>query len=96
MRYEIATLTSYFVALSIVGITFLALSYDALGEDVFTSTGPWCWIKGCLLQPKVFLWMTLTGKGWEIITYFLTMAFYIIMKIYMWKRVLVKFVIQTN
>ncbi|XP_034337932.2 G-protein coupled receptor 157-like isoform X3 [Magallana gigas] len=69
-----------------LGITFLALSYDVLGEDFLTSTGPWCWIKGCLLQPKVFLWMALTGKGWEILTYFLTMAFYIMMKIYMWKR----------
>uniref|UniRef100_K1RDQ1 G-protein coupled receptors family 2 profile 2 domain-containing protein n=2 Tax=Magallana TaxID=2171616 RepID=K1RDQ1_MAGGI len=69
-----------------LGITFLALSYDVLGEDFFTNTGPWCWIKGCLHQPKVFLWMTLTGKGWEILTYFLTMTFYIIMKIYMWKK----------
>lgn len=69
-----------------LGITFLALSYDVLGEDFFASTGPWCWIKGCLHTPDVFLWMTLTGKGWEILTYILTMAFYIIMKIYMWKK----------
>lgn len=94
MTFLITTITSNVIALSTVGITFLALSYDVLGEDFFTSTGPWCWIKGCL--PNVFLWMTLTGKGWEILTYFLTMAFYIMMKIYMWKRVLVKFVIRIN
>lgn len=96
MRFEIESLTPNVVALSIVGITFLALSYGVLGENFLTNTGPWCWIKGCLPPPKAFLWMTLTGKGWEILTYFLTMAFYIIMKIYMWKRVLVKFVIQIN
>nr|XP_022343780.1 G-protein coupled receptor 157-like [Crassostrea virginica] len=67
-------------------ITFLAIWYDVLGEDFFITTGPWCWIKGCMEQDKVIYWMALTGKGWEVATYFLSMTFYIIIKFYMVKR----------
>ncbi|XP_022286112.2 G-protein coupled receptor 157-like [Crassostrea virginica] len=67
-------------------ITFLAIGYDVLGEDFFITTGPWCWIKGCMEQDKVINWMALTGKGWEVATYFLTMTFYLIIKFYMVKR----------
>ena len=70
-----------------VVITFLAIGYDVLGEDFFITTGPWCWIKGCMEQDKVINWMALTGKGWEVATYFLTMTFYLIIKFYMVKRV---------
>ncbi|XP_062594281.1 G-protein coupled receptor 157-like [Saccostrea cucullata] len=67
-------------------ITFLAASMQALGEDFSISSGPWCWIKGCLKPGEVIFWMTFTGKGWEILTYFLTMTFYILMKFYMIKK----------
>ena len=70
-----------------VVITFLAVWFDVLGEDFFITTGPWCWIKGCMEKEKVINWMALTGKGWEVATYFLTMTFYLIIKFYMCKKV---------
>ena len=72
---------------TIVVITSLAIGYGVFGEDFFITTGPWCWIKGCMEKDKVINWMALTGKGWEVATYFLTMTFYLIIKFYMVRRV---------
>lgn len=60
---------------------------NVFGEDLSISSGPWCWIRGCLDNGEIVKWMTVTGKGWEILTYIITAFMYIYLKYYMIKRV---------
>lgn len=60
---------------------------NVFGEDLSISSGPWCWIRGCLDNNEIVKWMTITGKGWEISTYIVTAFLYIYLKYYMIKRV---------
>ncbi|KAJ8297494.1 hypothetical protein KUTeg_024025, partial [Tegillarca granosa] len=50
-----------------VGITIAAKIENVLGETFSASSGPWCWIRDCLEFPLPIIWMTIAGKGWEII-----------------------------
>jgi hypothetical protein len=71
-----------------VVITLAAAFKNVLGEDLSISSGPWCWIRGCLEDQKtIMLWMTVTGKGWEIMTYIVTAFLYIYLKYYMIRKV---------
>ncbi|OWF41254.1 G-protein coupled receptor 157-like [Mizuhopecten yessoensis] len=70
-------------------ITMTALGYDMLGENFSIGTGPWCWIKVCLKERKVstmYIWMAVTGKGWDIITYVVSMVFFILLVFYLRRR----------
>ncbi|XP_062576052.1 G-protein coupled receptor 157-like [Saccostrea cucullata] len=67
-------------------ITLVAAFKNVLGEDQYIGSGPWCWIKGCMDNSELILWMTLTGKGWEIMTYIITAFLYIYLKYYMIKK----------
>ncbi|XP_056005991.1 G-protein coupled receptor 157-like [Ostrea edulis] len=67
-------------------ITLTAAFKNVLGEDLSIGSGPWCWIRGCLDQEKTILWMTVSGKGWEILTYIVTAFLYIYLKYYMIRK----------
>ncbi|XP_062594340.1 G-protein coupled receptor 157-like [Saccostrea cucullata] len=69
-----------------VVITLVAAFKNVLGEDQYIGSGPWCWIKGCMNNSELILWMTLTGKGWEVMTYIITAFLYIYLKYYMIKK----------
>ena len=49
-------------------------------------SGPWCWISACLTDTKRTIWMTVSGKGWEILMYFMCCGFYILLKVFKWKQ----------
>lgn len=67
-------------------ITMVGAFKNVFGEDLSISSGPWCWIRGCLKNMEIVKWMTITGKGWEIATYIVTAFLYIYLKYYMIKR----------
>lgn len=67
-------------------ITMVGAFKNVFGEDLSISSGPWCWIRGCLENNEIVKWMTITGKGWEISTYIVTAFLYIYLKYYMIKR----------
>lgn len=69
-----------------LAITIAAAAEGALGEDFSISTGPWCWIKGCLSPTTVIMWMSVTGKFWEVLTYLVSMLFYLGSKYLIWRR----------
>lgn len=69
-----------------LAITIAATAEGALGEDFSISTGPWCWIKGCLSPTTVIMWMSVTGKFWEVLTYLVSMLFYLGSKYLIWRR----------
>ncbi|KAK3104463.1 hypothetical protein FSP39_002549 [Pinctada imbricata] len=70
-----------------ITITTIAAFWNVLGEDYALSSGPWCWIRGCLRSDNdIIIWMTVTGKGWEILTYVLAANFYIYLKLFMCKQ----------
>ena len=49
-------------------------------------SGPWCWISACLADTERTIWMTVSGKGWEILMYFMCCGFYILLKVFKWKQ----------
>ena len=66
-----------------------ALAYDVLGSDEagterWSGTGPWCWIS-TTARYRLF-WMLVTGKGWEIACYLITMSSYVLLKIYLVRK----------
>lgn len=64
-------------------IVVSALATDVLGSDETKTggTGPWCWIStGAKNQ---LMWMLITGKGWEIACYLITMSLYALLKIHL-------------
>ncbi|XP_061163057.1 G-protein coupled receptor 157-like [Saccostrea echinata] len=77
-------------------ITLTAAFCGALGEDFSISTGPWCWIKGCLPPSEVVTWMFVTAKFWELSTYILTTAFYLLIKFVLWRRQILSFRQRSN
>lgn len=64
-------------------IVVSALATDVLGSDETRTggTGPWCWISTSA-DHQVF-WMVITGKGWEIACYLITMSLYALLKIHL-------------
>ena len=49
-------------------------------------SGAWCWISACLTDTERTIWMTVSGKGWEILMYFMCCGFYILLKVFKWKQ----------
>ena len=49
-------------------------------------SGAWCWISACLTDTERTMWMTVSGKGWEILMYFMCCGFYILLKVFKWKQ----------
>jgi hypothetical protein len=49
-------------------------------------SGALCWISACLTDTERTIWMTLLGKGWEILMYFMCCGFYILLKVFKWKQ----------
>ncbi|XP_071143094.1 G-protein coupled receptor 157-like [Mytilus edulis] len=62
-------------------ITSAALAYGVLGNNGFALNGVWCWLNKTSKDKYGILWMLLTGKGWEILTYLITASLYILLKI---------------
>lgn len=71
----------------IVIIIMVGVFKNVFGEDLFISSGFWCWIRGCLKNMEIVKWMIIMGKGWEIVIYIVIVFFYIYFKYYMIKRV---------
>ncbi|XP_064643055.1 G-protein coupled receptor 157-like isoform X2 [Lineus longissimus] len=57
----------------------IAWGQGALGEDLSEVSAGWCWVKTCSGAPKAeqVAWMLFTGKLWEIVAWFVSMALYI-------------------
>ncbi|XP_033764215.1 G-protein coupled receptor 157-like isoform X2 [Pecten maximus] len=67
-----------------VTITSVALGYGALGEDDYSGSGPWCWINSDVNNR--LMWKVVAGKGWEILTYIITLVIYILLKFFKWRE----------
>ncbi|XP_045162537.2 G-protein coupled receptor 157-like isoform X2 [Mercenaria mercenaria] len=50
-------------------ICVLALYYNVFGDTEEIYTGPWCWIKTSQSRKHALVWMLLTVKGWELLSY---------------------------
>ncbi|XP_033764217.1 G-protein coupled receptor 157-like isoform X4 [Pecten maximus] len=68
----------------ILTITSVALGYGALGEDDYSGSGPWCWINSDVNNR--LMWKVVAGKGWEILTYIITLVIYILLKFFKWRE----------
>ncbi|XP_052083668.1 G-protein coupled receptor 157-like [Mytilus californianus] len=68
-------------------ITTAAVSKNVLGSDLSAGSGAWCWISACLPHYDRTLWMTISGKGWEILMYFSCCAFYLLIK---WRKIQIR------
>lgn len=64
-------------------IVVTALAKNVLGSDETKTggTGPWCWIS--TNADNQLMWMLLTGKGWEIACYLITMVLYMLLKFHL-------------
>nr|XP_022340275.1 G-protein coupled receptor 157-like isoform X2 [Crassostrea virginica] len=61
-------------------IAVTALSFNVLGEGYSSSSGPWCWIKDCEdIKLNPVIWMAITGKFWEVLTYLGIFAMYLVL-----------------
>lgn len=69
-----------------LGISIFAVSKNALGEDFASGSGAWCWISSCLQTNDRDVWMAVSGKGWELLMYFITCLMFMLLKIYMCKK----------
>ena len=71
-----------------VGIAVTVLSFNVLGEGYSSSSGPWCWIKDCedITKLSPVIWMVITGKLWEVLTYLGIFAIYLVLIILKVKR----------
>ncbi|KAJ8320455.1 hypothetical protein KUTeg_002042 [Tegillarca granosa] len=67
-------------------IVIVAVSMGKLGEDKSQVSGGWCWISGDLTWKDKLFWMLFTGKGWELLTYMMTMNLYILLKFFTYRR----------
>ncbi|XP_021369687.1 G-protein coupled receptor 157-like isoform X2 [Mizuhopecten yessoensis] len=67
-----------------VAITCVALGNDVLGEDKYSGSGPWCWIKGDVSNN--LMWKLVTGKAWEMMTYMITLVISILLKFFKWRK----------
>ncbi|CAC5400957.1 GPR157 [Mytilus coruscus] len=79
------TIAYHFITWGIpFAITTAAVSKNLLGSDLSAGSGAWCWISACLPHYDRTLWMTISGKGWEILMYFSCCAFYLLIK---WRKI---------
>ena len=76
------------IPLVIVGT---ALGLNKLGNDHDYFTSGWCWIQFKLHLSDKHLWMLITGKGWEIASYILCSAFYLMLKLHIRNEVRIIF-----
>ena len=66
-------------------IVIVSLSFDVLGYDTDLNQDSWCWVDPRV--PHALVWQFVTGKGWEIAAYVITVVIYAIVKIYLFKNV---------
>ncbi|XP_062505123.1 G-protein coupled receptor 157-like [Corticium candelabrum] len=72
----------WIIPAAIVAAAFIA---DVLGmPDTNKYTYGWCWIRSDLNVHKMRMWMLVTGKGWEVGAYIVTLVLYMIIKCYLW------------
>ncbi|XP_041375949.1 G-protein coupled receptor 157-like [Gigantopelta aegis] len=65
-------------------IVTVSLSLDVLGYDSDLNQDSWCWV-----DPRVshaLVWQFVTGKGWELASYVITVVIYTVVKIYLFKN----------
>lgn len=67
-----------------VAITGTALGYGVLGEDNYSGSGPWCWIRSSANQN--LMWKLMTGKAWEILAYIVTLFIFVLLKFFTWRE----------
>lgn len=61
-------------------ITAVAAGTAKLGYDADIVTSGWCWISVDLSWDEMIVWMLVTGKFWEILSYFIITVLYILIK----------------
>lgn len=66
-------------------ITGIALGKGKLGYMETSDTVGWCWIHGDAIDGGVIIWMVISGKGWEIISYVIVIVLYVLIKAYIWR-----------
>ena len=66
-------------------IVIAAIWMNVLGRAESEYTLSWCWIRDNTWHME--MWMFLTGKGWEVSAYFVTLVLYITIKCYLWADV---------
>ena len=59
-------------------VTVIALSQNVLGSNKFQLNGAWCWLN--VPKETQLAWGLVAGKGWEVMTYILTLSLYVAMK----------------
>ncbi|VDH91430.1 Hypothetical predicted protein [Mytilus galloprovincialis] len=69
-----------------LSVAIAAAKCEVLGEDFAQVTGTWCWIKSSLSRSDRILWMIISGKGWELVSYFVTCIMFLYLKGYMWSQ----------
>ena len=68
-------------------ITGVAFSMSKLGYTEHGDTAGWCWINGDITSSKTQMWMVVTGKGWEILSYIIVVLLYVLIKVHLWQEV---------
>lgn len=68
-------------------VTGVALGKGKLGYTKYGDTAGWCWISGNISSSDTHLWMVLTGKGWEILSYVVVVVLYVLIKVHIWREV---------
>ncbi|XP_062504929.1 G-protein coupled receptor 157-like isoform X2 [Corticium candelabrum] len=64
-------------------VTCVALVKGKLGYTESSDTVGWCWIEAReVADSEAVVWMVVTGKGWEIISYVVVVVLYIATKLY--------------
>lgn len=87
MRTRCVVAAYHILSWGVPGVIIIAAATSgALGSDNSVGTGSWCWIKSDLEDKVQVIWMVVTGKGWEILCYFITAGLYILSKIEIWSQ----------
>jgi G protein-coupled receptor 157 len=68
-----------------VAIVVAAIWKNVLGWAKNEYTLRWCWISDDSSNQE--MWMLLTGKGWEVSAYLVTLILYMTTKCYLWSDV---------
>ena len=68
-------------------ITGTALGLKKLGNDNDLYSAGWCWIDSRLSKSDKYLWMLISGKAWEVIAFFVSSTFYLMLKYHIHKEV---------
>ena len=63
-------------------LALLALEMNQLGYASTQDSAGWCWITdhGLSHRTEQLVWMTVTGKGWEVLSYVLVVCLYVAIK----------------